>query len=114
MCDAVHHWEWKADVRFPSPITEAYNSALKFASPWEGLSHVVVTRAEYQESGSNASWRKFRDWRTAAGGSFDDWMTKSKNIEEEPHRAMGTGNSSNGTRSSRMRSMGEPVSKKRR
>ncbi|KAF5311711.1 hypothetical protein D9611_009471 [Ephemerocybe angulata] len=49
---------YKAD----DPITEAYKSAYNFASKPEFTQH-VVTRAEYAESGSNASRRKFPDWR---------------------------------------------------
>ncbi|KAJ8079909.1 Actin- protein 6 [Marasmius tenuissimus] len=108
------------------PITEAYNSALRLASSWEALSRAVVTRAEYQESGSNASWRKFRDWRTTAGGgSSEDWL-KSRDVGDVPQGVAGAGNSSSGSRSSRTRSIGrivisgpgqgvgEPVSKRRR
>ncbi|KAK7054441.1 Actin-related protein 6 [Paramarasmius palmivorus] len=47
------------------PVTEAYKSALGLATSPSLLSKLSVTRSEYQESGSNASWRKFRDWRTA-------------------------------------------------
>jgi hypothetical protein len=50
-------------IRNFSPITEAYTSAYNFASE-DGLTgHHLVTRAEYLESGSNASRRKFRDWK---------------------------------------------------
>ncbi|KIM40974.1 hypothetical protein M413DRAFT_72674 [Hebeloma cylindrosporum] len=46
-----------------NPITEAYTSAYHFASE-DGLTgHHFVTRAEYLESGSNPSRRKFRDWK---------------------------------------------------
>jgi actin-related protein 6 len=46
-----------------NPITEAYTSAYNLASE-DGLTrHDFVTRAEYLESGSNASRRKFRDWK---------------------------------------------------
>ncbi|KAF9013049.1 actin family [Cyathus striatus] len=45
-------------------ITEAYRAAYSFATS-SGFAHStqVVTRAEYAESGSNASRRKFRDWK---------------------------------------------------
>jgi len=43
------------------PITEAYSSALNFANMPE-FGHLVVTRSEYAEFGSNASRRKFHDW----------------------------------------------------
>lgn len=46
-----------------SPITEAYQAALSFASMPE-FSHHLVTRAEYAESGSNASRKKFHDWKS--------------------------------------------------
>lgn len=46
----------------PRPILEAFNGALAFArSP--AFSDCVVTREEYLEAGSNASRRKFRDWK---------------------------------------------------
>jgi actin-related protein 6 len=41
---------------------EAYHSAFAFASKPEYFDQ-VVTRAEYLESGSNASRRKFKDWK---------------------------------------------------
>ncbi|KAF8157920.1 actin-related protein Arp6 [Crassisporium funariophilum] len=44
------------------PVTEAYHSAYQFASQ-AGFAQHVVTRSEYAESGSNASRRKFRDWK---------------------------------------------------
>jgi len=43
-----------------SPITEAYRAAANFASMPIFTNH-TVTRAEYAESGSNASRRKFHD-----------------------------------------------------
>ena len=45
-----------------SPITEAYHSAYQFVRQ-AGFSEHVVTRAEYAENGSNASRKKFRDWK---------------------------------------------------
>ena len=45
-----------------SPITEAYHSACQFVSQ-TGFTQHVVTRAEYAENGSNASRKKFRDWK---------------------------------------------------
>ncbi|KAF9065180.1 actin family [Rhodocollybia butyracea] len=47
------------------PITEAYKSAEIFAAKPDFPSH-CVTRSEYLESGSNASRRKFRDWKVQA------------------------------------------------
>ncbi|KAG6898393.1 hypothetical protein C0992_004103 [Termitomyces sp. T32_za158] len=44
------------------PITEAYRAAVAFAG-MAGFTNQVVTRAEYAESGSNASRRKIRDWK---------------------------------------------------
>ncbi|KAF8074027.1 actin-related protein Arp6 [Lyophyllum atratum] len=49
------------------PITEAYRAAMAFASMPEFTNH-VVTRAEYAESGSNASRRKFQDWKPQESG----------------------------------------------
>ena len=45
-----------------SPITEAYHSAYQFVRQ-DGFTQHVVTRAEYAENGSNASRKKFRDWK---------------------------------------------------
>ena len=45
-----------------SPITEAYHSAYQFVRQ-PGFTEHVVTRAEYAEYGSNASRKKFRDWK---------------------------------------------------
>jgi len=44
------------------PLTEAYRAALAFATTPE-FSSFVVTRADYAEGGSNASRRKFMDWK---------------------------------------------------
>ncbi|KAI0657259.1 actin-like protein Arp6 [Cubamyces menziesii] len=44
------------------PILEAYYSAVAFAARPE-FAQCVVTKEEYQESGSNACRRKFRDWK---------------------------------------------------
>jgi actin-related protein 6 len=52
------------------PITEAYLSALSFANTADFL-NVTVSRAEYQESGSNACRKKFKDWK-------DDEKSKEK------------------------------------
>ncbi|TEB40080.1 actin-related protein Arp6 [Coprinellus micaceus] len=57
------------NAKFPGlkqrlPITEAYKSAFAFASRPDFTQH-VVTRAEYAEYGSNASRRKFPDWKKA-------------------------------------------------
>ncbi|EJF63272.1 actin-like protein ARP6 [Dichomitus squalens LYAD-421 SS1] len=46
------------------PILEAYRSALAFAARPE-FAQCVVTREEYQEMGSSACRRKFRDWKPA-------------------------------------------------
>jgi len=45
-----------------NPITEAYHSAYQFVRQ-DGFTQHVVTRAEYAENGSNASRKKFRDWK---------------------------------------------------
>ncbi|KAI1785539.1 actin-like protein Arp6 [Ganoderma leucocontextum] len=47
------------------PILEAYRSAVVFAARPEFASRCVVTREEYQEMGSSACRRKFRDWKPA-------------------------------------------------
>ncbi|KAF9481127.1 actin-related protein Arp6 [Pholiota conissans] len=64
------------------PITEAYKSAHAFAAAEPSSSHNsvsfarnAVTRAEYAESGSNASRRKFRDW---------NWKAQELEPELEP------------------------------
>ncbi|KAJ4481897.1 actin-like protein ARP6 [Lentinula aciculospora] len=44
------------------PITEAYQSAQRFASRPDFYNH-CLTRAEYLECGSNGARRKFRDWK---------------------------------------------------
>ncbi|TBU45521.1 actin-like protein ARP6 [Dichomitus squalens] len=46
------------------PILEAYRSAVAFAARPE-FAQCVVTREEYQEMGSSACRRKFRDWKPA-------------------------------------------------
>jgi len=49
-----------------SAIIEAYKSAYAFASQ-EDFGRHCVTKEEYAESGSNASRRKFRDWKAPPG-----------------------------------------------
>ncbi|KAI0736230.1 actin-like protein Arp6 [Fomitopsis betulina] len=46
------------------PILEAYRSGVAFAMK-PAFTQQAVTRAEYLEMGSNASRRKFRDWKPA-------------------------------------------------
>ncbi|PFH51208.1 hypothetical protein AMATHDRAFT_75070 [Amanita thiersii Skay4041] len=46
------------------PITEAYRAALKFCGMPQFVQQ-AVTRSEYAEYGSNASRRKFHDWKLA-------------------------------------------------
>ncbi|PPR05407.1 hypothetical protein CVT24_008021 [Panaeolus cyanescens] len=46
----------------PDPVTEAYRSACKLATH-PGFNSLCVTREEFLESGSNATRRKFRDWK---------------------------------------------------
>lgn len=53
---------YSTDTSYCSPITEAYRAALKFTNMPAFTNH-LVTRAEYAESGSNASRRKFQDWK---------------------------------------------------
>ncbi|KAJ2917005.1 hypothetical protein MD484_g3425, partial [Candolleomyces efflorescens] len=56
--------EWEVTIyEADDPITEAYKSAYEFASR-PGFSQQVISRAEYAESGSNASRRKFHNWHT--------------------------------------------------
>ncbi|RXW25338.1 hypothetical protein EST38_g470 [Candolleomyces aberdarensis] len=56
--------EWEVAIyEADDPITEAYKSAYEFASR-PGFTQQVITRAEYAESGSNASRRKFPSWQT--------------------------------------------------
>ncbi|KIP04446.1 hypothetical protein PHLGIDRAFT_25604 [Phlebiopsis gigantea 11061_1 CR5-6] len=56
------------------PILEAYRSAIAFASKPDFLQK-VVTREEYNESGSNACRRKFPDWKPKEGEAA---LTKGK------------------------------------
>ena len=55
----------------PRPITEAYQAAYAFASSTAtsaaggSVGNRFVTRAEYLESGSLASRKKFSDWKSA-------------------------------------------------
>ncbi|EPQ54631.1 actin-like protein Arp6 [Gloeophyllum trabeum ATCC 11539] len=73
------------------PTTEAYKAALAFARNSAFPSH-VVTRAEYQESGSNACRRKFKDWRSSDRG-VDQTLDRRKgkapmqDSDEEPSSA---------------------------
>ena len=60
-----------------SPVTEAYRSALAFASQPQFEDH-LVTRAEYLEGGSNACRRKFKDWRSSDEASKDETKVKVK------------------------------------
>jgi actin-related protein 6 len=52
----------RAHSQLPRPVVEAYHSAFAFANMPEFADH-VVKRAEYLESGINASRRKFKDWK---------------------------------------------------
>jgi len=58
----ILYWKNHSSFRIPfrSPITEAYYSALHFATG-PHYSSRIVTRAEYMESGTTR--RKFRDWK---------------------------------------------------
>ena len=53
---------WTFFLLYISPITEAYHSACQFVSQ-AGFNQHIVTRTEYAENGSNASRKKFRDWK---------------------------------------------------
>ncbi|EGN93982.1 hypothetical protein SERLA73DRAFT_189133 [Serpula lacrymans var. lacrymans S7.3] len=62
-----------------NPITEAYHSAVNFARQPDFFDH-VVTRAEYLESGSSASRRKFPDWQV---DEKDKGKEKGKENEDQ-------------------------------
>lgn len=67
-----------------SPISEAYKSAVDFASKPDFFQK-AVTREEYNEMGSNACRRKFPNWRPVDAG--DILLNKGKgraHEEEEP------------------------------
>uniref|UniRef100_A0A0W0GCX3 Actin-like protein ARP6 n=1 Tax=Moniliophthora roreri TaxID=221103 RepID=A0A0W0GCX3_MONRR len=94
------------------PITEAYKSALGLAASPTLLSRMAVSRSEYQESGSNASWRKFRDWRTSGtAGSSDGELgasaVESAKATKDDHRpAIHERTSASANRLSKTRSSG--------
>ncbi|KAH7915450.1 actin-related protein Arp6 [Hygrophoropsis aurantiaca] len=60
-----------------SPLTEAFHSGCAFVKD-TNFSDLVVTRAEYQESGANASRRKFRDWQISEDNSKESEKGKAK------------------------------------
>ncbi|THH10060.1 hypothetical protein EW146_g8492 [Bondarzewia mesenterica] len=67
------------------PILEAYRSAVAFASHPD-FSEYTVTRSEYQESGSNACRRKFKDWKNTGRGNDatkDSGKGKARAREDE-------------------------------
>ncbi|KAF8228073.1 actin-related protein Arp6 [Tricholoma matsutake] len=67
------------------PITEAYRAAINFACMPTFNKH-VLTRAEYAESGSNASRRKFHNWKLQEPEKEkpkDSAKAKGKQREEE-------------------------------
>ena len=67
-----------------SPILEAYRSAIAFASKPDFLQK-VVTREEYNESGSNACRRKFPDWKPKDGeASLTKGKGRARVTEEVP------------------------------
>jgi len=71
------------------PITEAYQSAYNFASTPEFSMH-LVTRAEYAESGSNASRRKFPLWNSQESEkekSKDASKSRGKQREDDRSQA---------------------------
>ena len=70
---------------FISPITEAYRAAINFVC-MPTFNDCVVTRAEYAESGSNASRRKFHDWKPHESEKEklkDSAKAKGKHREDE-------------------------------
>jgi len=70
--------EWDVVIyQCDNPITEAYRSAFAFAGTPQFADH-SVTRTEYLESGSNASRRKFKDWRSLREVERDEAIPKAK------------------------------------
>lgn len=69
--------------RSEDAVTEAYRSALVFANDPTFSTH-VVTRAEYLESGSNASRRKFPGWQSSsASGDSEISKIAQESMNEE-------------------------------
>jgi len=70
--------EWDVVIyQCDNPITEAYRSAYAFAETLRFRDH-SVTKAEYLESGSNASRRKFKDWRSVGEIEREEAISKTK------------------------------------
>lgn len=67
------------------PIAEAYRAALGFVRTPE-FNQDMVTRAEYAESGSNASRRKFQDWKHLAAEAEFREAAKTKGKQPEDDR----------------------------
>ncbi|KAG6856228.1 hypothetical protein H0H87_006322 [Tephrocybe sp. NHM501043] len=83
------------------PIIEAYKAAATFAS-LPGFTNHVVTRAEYAESGSNASRRKFHDWKPREvekekprEPTKAKWKQREDDRSQAPNRATKTRNKAN-------------------
>ncbi len=96
----------------PRPVLEAFSGALAFArSP--AFSDCVVAREEYLEAGSNASRRKFRDWKPTEkeskgkevlrGRSSGKGRDEDDEDEDGPPRKVGRGRGRGGGASYRKR-----------
>ncbi|CAL1712194.1 unnamed protein product [Somion occarium] len=88
------------------PILEAYHAAHAFSRTPQ-FTQCLVTRAEYQEMGSNACRRKFRDWR-----STDTAEPKAKEVTKNKSTARLREEDSGGdeaTPSKRTRAKGKAV-----
>lgn len=72
-----------------SPIIEAYLSGVAFADSPAFFEH-VVTRAQYEEGGSNACHKKFADWKTRPADE-DVIMVDKSSATKERSRAKGKG-----------------------
>ncbi|GLB38716.1 putative actin family protein [Lyophyllum shimeji] len=86
------------------PITEAYRAAMAFARKPEFTKH-LVTRVEYAESGSNASRRKFCDWKPhESEKEKPKEAAKAKGKQREDDRSQAT------SKPTRTRSRATPLS----
>ncbi|KIJ64586.1 hypothetical protein HYDPIDRAFT_111953 [Hydnomerulius pinastri MD-312] len=88
--------------RSDDSVTESYYSALSFVKSPSFSTH-LVTRAEYLESGSNATRRKFSQWQTGEIGKNErNWATGQEDVEprvsRKPSRARIRTNMSSSTR----------------
>jgi len=80
------------------PITEAYRAAVGFARG-AGFTRQLVTRAEYAESGSSASRRKFREGRPHESEKEKPREgVKAKGKQKEDDRSQASANKATRTR----------------